>query len=192
MTSAQEMTREMIEGFVIAAHRGDVAKVKELLEKHPALLNARWNRTNETALEAAAHTGQRDVAEYLLSKEAPLDICTASMLGMTDRVASFLEADLSLANARGAHGISVLFHAAMSGQTDIAELLLAHGGGEGIDGSLHGATRFGHTEMVKWLLAHGAKDVNVLNFEQKTPLRVAIERGYNDIADLIRQHGGVE
>src|SRR5712691_1334986 len=66
-------------------------KVKELHEKHPALLNAKWEKFDESALEAASHMGQREIAEYLLSKGAPLVICTSSMLGMTERVASFLQ-----------------------------------------------------------------------------------------------------
>ena len=45
--------------------------------------------------------------------------------------------------------------------------------------------------MAEWLLARGA-NVDVLNFEGKTPLRVATERGYTDIADLLRRHGGTE
>ena len=51
---------------------------------------------------------------------------------------------------------------------------------------------YGHTEMVKWLLAHGATDVNVLNYEGMTPLKVAIEKEYIDIAVVLREHGGIE
>lgn len=79
----------------------------------------------------------------------------------------------------------------------IAELLLAHGAeinaGEGGSPPLHGAVMFGQTEMAAWLLAHGA-GVNIRNYEQKTPLRVALDRGdtATAMADLLRQHGGTE
>src|SRR5207248_2012233 len=105
------------------------------------------------------------------------------------RVAASLEADPSLANAKGAHGIPIMYHAAMSSNTDVTEMLLAHGGGEGINGALHGAVNFGHTEMVAWLLAHGVDDVNALNFDQKTPLSVAEEKGFVEIARMLRGEG---
>jgi ankyrin repeat protein len=188
MQTTKEPTSELIEAFVLAAH-GDFARVQELLPQHPALLNAVWARTDEDALAAAAHTGQRAIAEYLLEAGAPLTICAAAMLGEIDQVTKFIRADPSLANARGAHGIPLLVHAAMSGKTELADLLVAHGGGEGVDGALHGAVAFGHTAMTKWLLARGA-DANLPNFEGKTPLRIATERGYDEVADLLRRHGG--
>ena len=35
-------------------------------------------------------------------------------------------------------------------------------------------------------------DVNLKNNEEKTPLKLAIENGHNEIADLLRKHGAVE
>lgn len=188
--NAQEpVSQELVEPFVLAAH-GNFAKVQELYEQHPEMLNVPWAKFDETALQASSHMGRREIAQYLLSKGAPLNICAAAMLGMQAEVAAFLAQDASLANARGAHGIPVLFHAAMSGQIEVAALLLAHGGGEGIDTALHGAVNFGHIEMVKWLLKHGVTNVNAPNYEQKTPLRVATELGHTDIAELLRARGG--
>ena len=46
--------------------------------------------------------------------------------------------------------------------------------GEGGVPPLHGAVMFGQIEMAEWLLAHGA-DVDILNFERKTPLRAAAD-----------------
>ena len=112
------------------------------------------------------------------------------MLGMIEQVAGFVRDDPSLASARGAHGIPLLAHVAMSGRTDIADLLVAHGGGEGVDRALHGAVAFGHTTMTEWLLARGA-DVDVRNYEGKTPLRVAVDRGHDEVADLLRRRGAV-
>lgn len=117
------------------------------------------------------------------------------MLGRTDRVASFLQADPRLAHATGAHGIPVLFHAAICGHTAAADLLVAHGAdvhaGEGGNTALHGAARFGQTDMVEWLLNHGAH-VNALDYERKTPLRVAVETGHVAAAEMLRRRGGRE
>jgi ankyrin repeat protein len=182
---AQAPNREEIEEFVIAAH-GNFPKMKELLAANPALLHTRWDKTKEMAIEAAAHVGNQEMANYLLSKGALLDICTAAMLGMKDKVALFLETDAKLAKAKGAHGIPVLFFAALSGKTEIAELLISHGSHEGVDGALQGAVRLGHAAMVKWLLARGAK-TNTKDFQGKTPLEVATERKDTEIINLLKQ-----
>ncbi len=188
--AAQEPTQDELGPFVIAAH-GDFSQVRELLATQPALLNARYERFNETALEAAAHMGQQEIAEYLLDAGAPLTICAAAMLGRTDDVAAFLADDPALARSAGAHGISILFHAALSGKTEIADLLVANGGGEGAGPALNAAAPRGHRAMVEWLLAHDA-DPNIANFQGKLPVRIALETGHAEIADLIRQHGGRE
>jgi ankyrin repeat protein len=190
MALPQELPQSVVEPFVRAAH-GDLATVKAMLADEPRLLNAVWAQFDETALAAASHMGQAAIANHLLAAGAPLTICAAAMLGQTDRVAAFLRADASQANATGAHGIPLLFHAALSGRTEIADLLLAHGGGQGLDAALHGATRPGHTAMARWLLEHGAA-VNTPNFQGKTPLQVALEAGHHEIAGLLRQYGATE
>jgi ankyrin repeat protein len=175
--------------FVNNAH-GNLARVKELLAEHPELLMVTANM-GETAILAAAHVGTRAVAEFLLEQGAPLDVCTAAMLGRREDVASFLE-DPEQARAKGAHGIPLMFHVALGGDVEIAELVVAHGGGEGVDSALHGAVAYGHRPMVEWLLAHGAQDVNALNWQKKTPLKVAVEKGDEAIASLLRERGGHE
>jgi ankyrin repeat protein len=46
--------------------------------------------------------------------------------------------------------------------------------------------------MVKWLLEHGATNINIPDFNNKTPLQVAVELGHTEIAEVLRQHGGRE
>jgi ankyrin repeat protein len=191
MSTTQEISPDLVQDFVINAH-GNLVRVKELYEQEPGLLNIPWARFDETALAAASHMGNRAIAEFLLEIGAPMTVCTAAMLGMEDRVAAYLDEDPSLANAQGAHGIPIMFHAAMSGNTRVTDLLASRGGGEGINDSLHGAVAFGHKEMVAWLFAHGVDNPNPPSFDGKTPLAVAIEKGYDDIADLLRDNGGVE
>lgn len=188
---SEHPSQELVEPFVIAAHYS-LPKVREMYEQHPELLNEKWAKFDESALAASSHTGQRAIAEFLLEQGAPMVVCTAAMLGRADEVAAFLREDASLANARGAHGIPILFHAAMSGNIDVTGLLLANGGGEGINDALHGAMAYNHVAMAQWLLVHGVTNVNALNYEEKTPLKVAIERGYSELADVLRAHGGVE
>jgi ankyrin repeat protein len=180
----------LVEPFVIAAH-GDFDRMKELLAQEPAMLNVPWARFDETALQAASHMGRRDIAEYLLEQGAPLNICTAAMLGNADDVSAFLQQDPTLANAKGAHGIPLMFHAAYSGKPEIGDLLISHGGGEGMNSSLHAAVISGKVEMVRWLLDNGVTDVNPPDFNGKTPLDMAESLGHSEIATLLRERGGV-
>ena len=58
----------LVQATVGASHR-DLKKVKELVERSPALAKAAWDWGYgdwETALGAASHTGQREIAEYLI------------------------------------------------------------------------------------------------------------------------------
>lgn len=191
MDLTQELSQELVGEFVQAAHF-NFTKVCALHQQYPALINARWEQFNELAIEAAGHTGQRDIAEYLLTHGASLQIFVAAMLGMTEAVVTFLQADPTQANARGIHGISLFYHAALSGKVELLDLLRSYGGKEGMSEALHAATSFGQMPVVAWLLDHEVTDVNPLNFDRKTPLRVAREKGFEQIADLLLEHGATE
>lgn len=185
------MDQALVAQFVGNAH-GNLDVVKEMLREHPELLNAVWEEVNETAIQAATQTGQRDIAEFLISQGAPVDICTAAMLGDVERVKEMLKQDPSLAHAKGSHDYPVLYHACLSGDTRIPQVLLMYGGAEGKEFAMHAAVLSGNAEMVNWLLANGIQDVNYPNYENKTPLTVALEKGYYDIADMLQSEGGVE
>src|SRR5438552_471008 len=144
------MDQERVAQFVGNAH-GNLDVVKQMLKEEPELLNAVWQQFNETAIQAATQTGQREIAEFLISQGAPVDICTAAMLGDEKRVKDFLSQDPSLAHAKGSHDFPVLYHAALSGKPRIADLLVQHGGGEGKEFALHGAVLSGNADMVNWL-----------------------------------------
>jgi ankyrin repeat protein len=185
MTTPQ-VDQELVGQFVIAAH-SDAVRVRTLLVEHPALLNERYAKFDETALEAASHMGHREIAELLLDAGAPLTICAAAMLGRRDAVAALLAQNPGLALSHGAHGISLMFHAALGGELPIAELLLEHGDGEQIAGALHGAVRFSRLAMAEWLLEHGA-DLQRLNFQGKTPLESARELGDAAMVELLERY----
>jgi ankyrin repeat protein len=195
MSISAELSPEFLREYVIAAHF-NLEKVKSVLAEHPSLLTYafEWGPDDfEDGLGAAAHVGNRPIAEFYLSQAVPLTICAAAMLGRSDDVRAFLDSDSSLAAATGAHRIPVMFHAAMSGKTEIAELLVERGGGEGIPFALHGAISHGHLDMARWLLDHGAKDyLDIKNYEGKTPLQKAAELDHANIVDLLRSYGATE
>ncbi len=109
---------ELVAEFVLKAH-GDLGVVKQLLEQEPAIVNAAWDWGGgdwETALGAAAHVGRRDIAEFLLEHGARIDVFAAAMLGEAEIVRAMLEAQPSLREARGPHGIPLISHAEAGGE----------------------------------------------------------------------------
>jgi len=188
---ADDFDPQLLDRFVRAAHN-DPDTVRNLLKDNPALLNAVSSETNETAIQAAAHSGERETVEFLMARGAPVDICTSAMLGDVRRVGELLQQDPSRAHATGGHGVSLLYHACLSGNPDVAELVAKAGDAEDKDRAMHAAVLSGKSEMVNWLLSNGVQDINLPNDENKTPLTVALDHGYFDIADMIQSEGGVE
>jgi ankyrin repeat protein len=174
---------KLVGELVLAAH-GDLSKVRALIGERPDLVDARWARFNETPLEAASHTGQRAIAELLLVRGARMTVFAAAMLGRDDEFGAFLADDPLIGGTPGVHGISLLYHVALSGRTDLAELLAAQGPLEGLDETVHAAVRTGSVAMVRWLRDRGAT-ATARNFDDKTPLEVAEENGRNDIVALL-------
>jgi ankyrin repeat protein len=84
-----------------------------------------------------------------------------------------------------------LHHAALGGQKEIAELLIAEGAdvntksGDEETTPLHWAANRGHEEVVELLIAKGA-DVNAKDIGGYTPL----DYTEGEIAALLRKHGG--
>lgn len=186
----ESLTQELVDEFVGVSH-GDLARVKALLAEHSELLTARA-RWDESPIQAATHVRNIPIVEFLLAQGAPLDIHTAAILGEVDRVAAFLEADPELARRPGVHGFPPLYFPALVGNLEIGRLLLERGaevnGGAGGNTPLHGAATFGQPAFAAWLCANGA-DLTAKDYQDRTPLAVALEYGSSDVADVLRSHG---
>ena len=73
------------------------------------------------------------IREFVIATQgAPLEICTAAMMGRKDAVEQMLREDPSLIRARGAHGIPLMAHAALSGDIGLATMLADRGAQEGL------------------------------------------------------------
>ncbi|MBL8051381.1 MAG: ankyrin repeat domain-containing protein [Anaerolineales bacterium] len=108
---------ELVQEFVGVAHT-DIARVKELLEREPNLVNATWDWGGgdfETALGAAAHMGAKDIANYLLEHGARLDIFAAAMLGKLEIVKAALTEYPNAKDVLGPHDIPLIVHAEKGG-----------------------------------------------------------------------------
>ena len=112
------ISAELVQEFVKVSH-GNLEKVKELLNQQPNLLNAAWDWGNgdyETGMNAAGHMGHVEIAEFLLSKGARMDIFCAAMLGKLDIVKPILDAYPNLKTSKGPHGLKLLHHATKGGE----------------------------------------------------------------------------
>ena len=191
MPSHPPPTPQEVREFVIAGH-GNLGKVKLMLAAQPSLLNManQWSPGDyETAIQAAAHVGNRDAAEYLLAQGAPLEICTAAMLGRTSEVERLLQEKPERINEHGAHRISLLAHAALSGDIALVESLFNRGAVSGAAFALSLAVMMNDEPMARWLLEHASPDLTWKNYQEKTALQIATDNSNTAMVELLRSHG---
>src|SRR5882762_3620385 len=103
---------------MVGVSHGNLARVRELLQQHPALAKASWDWGYgdwETALGAASHVGNRNIAELLLENGAPSTLYSATMLGQLEVVKAFIAATPGAQRTRGPHGLSLMVHAKLGG-----------------------------------------------------------------------------
>jgi hypothetical protein len=185
--------------FVSACHR-DFERVKAMVAADPKLVLASVDTGNvgigdwESGLNGAAHTGNRDIALFLLERGARIDAFVAAMLGYRDVVLGLLKADPHTALIKGPHNLNLLYHAAIGGDVAIAEAIkpLLPADTKEFNQALGAAAREGRLEMTRWLVTHGVTNVNAPDGFRRTPLKVALEKGFLDVAAVLREHGGRE
>jgi ankyrin repeat protein len=191
MNATAVPSQETIDQFVGNTH-GNLAVVKELLEKYPSIVsaNASWI---ETAIEAAAQISRVEIVNCLIDHGADYDICTAAVLGSLDCLDEFLKEDPNQVNTRGAYGIPILYFPVIRANSDVAKYLLQHGADSnaafpgGIT-PLHSAVMFDQPKMALWLFDHSV-DPNP-KYDGKFLLAMALEKKQSEMVDLLRSHGG--
>jgi hypothetical protein len=123
---------DKVRDTVGAAH-GNLEKLRALIDETPLLVNACWDQGGgdfETPMEAAAHMGRREIAEFLLSRNARVSLYTAAMLGQLDLIKAALAPDIVTAAAvPGPHGFTLLYCAKQGGEKarPVYDWLLAQG-----------------------------------------------------------------
>jgi hypothetical protein len=108
---------ELVQEVVVVSH-GNVARVKELVGRQPALAKASydWGFGDwETCIDAASHVGNREIAEFLIANGARPTIFTAAMLGQLDAVKALVAAAPGIQRTPGPHSITLLRHAMAGG-----------------------------------------------------------------------------
>lgn len=149
-----------------AACTGEDKIVKHFLNENPALLNS-FSVDGFTLLGLAAYFGHFSLAKLALENGA--DPNTPS---------------------NNQFRVAPLHSACSSSNYEIAELLLKNGADVNATQlqnytPLHSAALNGRIELVKLLIDHGA-DVNARSDDGKTALSIAMEKGFKELSDLIK------
>jgi len=189
------LPQDFINEFARLAHF-DVERVKHLHKLAPGLIAARatWD---ESAIEAASHMGLTPLARYLADHGAPVSTCTATLLGLRDRVTALVNGDAACVRERGAHDLPLMAYTAYGEEHhEIADFLLRAGAnlqarafGQTI---LHLAAGKGYLRLAEILLAHGA-DINAVakvRGTDATPAAVAVAAKQEKMADFLMSRGG--
>lgn len=159
--SRDERFRASVMEMLAAARKGDLDRVKELLEQNRRLLAARdW--LGNSALIVAVNSGHHAVVELLFKAGVQPDIHEAAAIGQTERVAARLQEDAARLDAYSAEGFTPLG-------------LAAH---------------FGHVETTRFLIDRGA-DMNVVSRHplEVTPLHAALFGRQAATAELLIERG---
>jgi ankyrin repeat protein/Tol biopolymer transport system component len=184
-----------------AAKEGTLAKVKELLEKDPKLINFK-DENGRTPLHWACLGVHKDVAQYLLEKGADVNakdnnettaMHSAAAQGHTE-VAKLLIKNGAQINAKNYFSQTPLHTAAFNGQRDVTELLVASGAkletrdDHGRTPLFFNAVWGGNVDVARILIEHGA-NLNVVNSSGDTPLYWSARMGYKDMVNLFIEKG---
>ena len=103
---------------VVGVSHGNFARVREIVEKQPAYARASmdWGFGDwETCIDAAAHVGNKPIADLLLHHGARPTIFSAAMMGQLDAVKAFIAARPGIQKTYGPHGITLMSHARAGG-----------------------------------------------------------------------------
>jgi hypothetical protein len=116
----------------VGASHGNFARIRELVERQPAMARASidWGFGDwETCVDAAAHVGNKPIADFLLSNGARPTIFSAAMMGQLDAVKAFIAARPGIQKTLGPHGITLMSHAKAGGPdaAAVAQYLAALG-----------------------------------------------------------------
>ena len=125
----EQLDMKLVKDFVVAGHK-DLGLVKEMLNDYPNLIYCRYDWGNgdfEEAIEGAGHLGNKEIANYLITSGARVNLFVLTMLGKSDLVIPTLEAYPELVFANGPHGFTLLHHAKIGGSDDMYDYLVDKG-----------------------------------------------------------------
>jgi ankyrin repeat protein len=186
----------------LAAYKGDLNKLKGFIEEGVST-NAK-DEYGLTPLHAASGTGQKKVAEFLISKGASVNPgSVAEGLGTplhyaadegSKEVAELLVSKGANVDAKNRYGETALHLAALKGMKDVVVLLVNNGADVHVEANrtwqvrgtpLHYAALRGHKEVVEFLIDKGA-NIKPLPLDL---LQLVCWSGYREMAEFLIQKG---
>jgi hypothetical protein len=109
---------EVVHEVVLVSHF-NLTRLKDLVLRQPALARAAfdWGFGDwESALGAASHMGNREIAEFLIGQGARPDLFTAAMFGHLEVVKAWVASRPGIQRLKGPHGLTLLAHAKAGGE----------------------------------------------------------------------------
>lgn len=152
-----------------AALKGDLERVKALVNEDPGLINTPGGN-GKAPLHWAAQGGHVEIVDFLIERGAVVDI-----QNVADE--------------------TPLHYAAALGHSEVVKLLVEKGASLNLrtitgETPLHYSTNLGQFESVQLLIEKRA-DLNAKNNEGRTPLDYASDRGFDKIEQLLSSKGGI-
>ncbi|MFC2162030.1 ankyrin repeat domain-containing protein, partial [Acidobacteriota bacterium] len=174
-----------------AVQKGDLTKVKYLVQNNPNLVKAN-DKNDDTPLHIAADAGHLEIVRFLIQKGADLNsfnssrrnpVLMAGYNGHQDVVKFLLESG-AIFNYVDDRGYSPLRWAAVRGNKDVVELFVS----SGAKISIHEAAACGHIGFIDKGLSAG-EDINGLNQDGRTPLHQTVYSGNLETIEYLIKKG---
>ncbi|MGE5591492.1 MAG: ankyrin repeat domain-containing protein [Bacillota bacterium] len=185
------------EEIVTALKSGNTARVREMLDRDPALAGA---ETDEgSLLLTGVYYGAREAVRLIRERRPVLDVFEAAALGEAGHLADLLDSAPQLADTYNQQGMTPLGLAAFLGRTEALAVLLDHGADINRvsrstvafvprNTALHAALAGGSEEAAAMLIERGA-NINVADSNGQTPLHLAAFGGLDRSLDLLLECG---
>lgn len=180
--------------LIEAVKAGKLTEIQALLRAEPELIHATTDR-GEAVILLAVYYGQKEVADYLLSKATELTIFEAAAVGRLDGVVTALKSNADLLHAFSDDGWTALHLAAFFGHEEILQYLLDAGAQIDVAAKnemavlpLHSALSNRKYRAAEILIAHGA-DVNAMQSAGWTSLHYAAAVGNARIVEQLLAAG---
>lgn len=175
-----------------AAYKGDLSKVKEILERDPSQVNAR-NNSGVTPLYLAALMGNVEIVNFLLAHNAYIEaenslgerpLAKAAKFGNSkgnyDTLKTLLEHG-AIVNCKDMFGQTPLHEAALQSGKNVINILVSYGADvaakdEHNNTPLHEAAKTGNIDAAEALVENGADIFEKNNFDFAS-LRLAAAKG---------------
>ena len=185
---------QYLRSHLVGNAHGNVDFVKNAVSTDPRMAHS-VATTGEHAVEACAHTGRKELVEFLLSQGAPYALPTAVMMNDFTTVHRLLDEDSRRIQERGAHDFALLWYPVI-GNCDLTMMQLLLDRGAEVEQqhflgttALHWACLRGQLNVVELLIENGA-DVNRVGRKFKASGESPLQMTKDDkISDFLRSKG---